>query len=531
MNIFLKLRSIIYNDKLFKKRFIISFLVSIILSFLSVYGFQIEYNGIIKLIDLNFLIYLLIYFIIVFSLFYIFDSVIIKNKKIRIKDDLIFFLSSGFLSIVYFVFLLGLYPGIYAYDSSEQFYMYYFHTINEHHPVLHTLFFGYIVNGYSYMQDFNIGGFAYSVIQLILMSFGFSFVTLYVYKKTKNFILWIISILFYSFFPPIILQVLSATKDSLFLCFMMITIILTIVLIDYEKKIFDNKAYVVVWIASFVLMTILRNNAVYAVPFLIIGILFSTKKSWKKSILIISIGLVIFLLYKFVAVPNIVDKKVDDREKLSVPIQQLDRIYNSSEADLSADEKVIIENLLGEGLEHYNPRISDWPKALIDMDYYYQHRKEISKMYKRVIRKNPKIALESFLENTLGYWYPYCTLAFYYDGEIAYWPVESWELWYFDPKIPYILEYFKIFEESDFILYNPIAKTFFYPGSFFYLFVIMFGYSIYKKKTSYNVIFFFTLMLLGTYFLGPVALVRYAIYLYAFVPLYLSMIGNKEKQK
>ena len=514
-----------------KRRIIYALGISLLLSFLSSFGSQIEYNGKLCLLDFCFILYFIIYFIFVYSSYLIFDKIRIKKKNIHLKDDNIFFISSFIMSIIYFINLLGLYPGIYAYDSAEQFFMYKLHMIDEHHPVLHTLFFGYIINGYSYMQDYNLGGFAYSVIQLILMSFGFSFVTFYVYKKTKNFILWIISILFYSFFPPIILQVLSATKDSLFLSFMMITIILTIVLIDYEKKFFDNKAYVVVWIASFVLMTILRNNAVYAVPFLIIGILFSTKKSWKKSILIISIGLVIFLLYKFVAVPNIVDKKVDDREKLSVPIQQLDRIYNSSEANLSADEKVIIENLLGEGLEHYNPRISDWPKALIDMDYYYQNRKEISKMYIRVIRKNPKIALESFLENTLGYWYPYCTLAFYYDGEIAYWPVESWELWYFDPKIPYILEYFKIFEESDFILYNPIAKTFFYPGSFFYLFVIMFGYSIYKKKTSYNVIFFFTLMLLGTYFLGPVALVRYAIYLYAFVPLYLSMIGNKEKQK
>ena len=229
-------------------------------------------------------------------------------------------------------------------------------------------------------------------------------------------------------------------------------------------------------------------------------------------------------------VPSIVYKKVDSREKLSVPVQQLDRIYNSEDGDLTVEEEIIIENLLDDGIYFYYPRISDYPKAFMDIDYYNENKSGIHKAYLKIISKNPKIAVESFLENTLGFWYPYSTLALYPDGKGGYWPVKCWEPWFFESKIPFILNYLEIFGESNFIKNNDLAKTFLYPGSFFYLFAIMFGYAIYKKKTSYNVVFLYTFMLLGTYFLGPVALVRYAIYLYAFVPLYFALV-SKAKSK
>ena len=226
-------------------------------------------------------------------------------------------------------------------------------------------------------------------------------------------------------------------------------------------------------------------------------------------------------------VPLVVYQKEDGREKFTVPIQQLNRIYNDTDSDLSSDDKEMVKSLLGDGVNYYIPKISDIPKEYLDMEYYKENRNEVIKSYITIVSKNPRIASEAFLENTVGFWYPYASLVLYPDGEGAYWPVEAWEFWNFEPKIPGILNFFKIFENSDFIMNNSIAKLLFYPGSLFFLFIIMFGYSLYKKKTSFNVVFLYILMLYGTYFLGPVALVRYSIYLYAIVPLYFAFLKNK----
>ncbi len=516
----------------YSKRAIYGAVISLLLSFFSFTGQQIEETGTITpgfLDIISFFGYLIIYFVIVYSSFYLFETIGFKEKRINLNDYGIYFISFGILSVIYFILLLGVFPGIFAFDSNTQFLMYEYKKISEHHPVIHTLLLGYIVDNYSYMGNYNIGAFIYSILQILIMSLGFSFVSLYTYKRLKNFIPWILSLIFYAVYPPILLQVLSATKDSLFLSFMMITIVLSLIMIDYSKRFFDNKIVIFVWVISFVLMTILRNNCMYAIPFLLIGLILTVKKYKKQTLIVIAIALALFFVYKIAFVPSIVYKKVDDREKLSVLVQQLNRIYNSPNANITEEEKIFMEDLLSDGVDYYYPKISDYTKAYMDIDYYNEHKSEVFKTYIKIVSKNPKIAAESFLENTEGFYFPYSALALYPDGKGGYWPVSCWEPWYFDSKIPSVLDFFGIFGESDFILYNPVAKTLFYPGSLFYLFVIMFGYAVYKKKTSFVVVFLYTLMLLGTYFLGPVALVRYAIYLYTFVPLYLCMLKeNKE---
>ncbi len=521
---------ILYKN--YKKRMLFSFVISLLLSVFLVLGQDLERFGTLKFDLYNiiyFLIYIIINFIVVYSSYYIFERTFLNTSKHTIKKPLVFIISFALIFSFDFIILLGLCPGIFAFDTADQFLTYELKMITEHHPVIHTLFFGYIINGYSYFNDYNMGGFAYSVIQLFFMAIGFSFVTYYIYSKTQNIIVWIISILFYAFYPPMTLQSLSATKDSLFLAFMVITIVLSLVLIDSAKTFFDDKCIVFIMVVSTFFMIVLRNNCIYAAPFLLIGLfLFVNKKYKKNTIIILSIVIGLFFIYKFAVVPAVVYEKEDGREKMSVPIQQMNRIYNDSNSNISLDESNMIYKLLGDGVNYYNPRISDYSKAYFNMDYYNEHKVEVIKMYFSIISKNPKISFESFAENTLGFWYPYATLTFYADGEKAYWPVECWEFWSFDPKLPYVLNFYKIFENSDFILYNPLAKIFLYPGSVFFLFVIMFGYSLYKGMKNYNIIFLYILMLLGTYLLGPVVLVRYSIYLYGIIPLYFVLINNRK---
>jgi hypothetical protein len=107
----------------------------------------------------------------------------------------------------------------------------------------------------------------------------------------------------------------------------------------------------------------------------------------------------------------------------------------------------------------------------------------------------------------------------------CYYPIVS------NPKIQCTFEFYKLFENSDFVTKNPVTSLLFSPGTFFYIFIIMFGYAIDNKNKPYIVVFFFIFALWLTYLLGPVALVRYVIYLYGIVPIYFVMIINKKKEK
>ena len=206
-----------------KKRLCYAFIISFFLSFIFVIGFQIEKEHLISFgISTVFLFCLefFFYFIIIFFLYFYIDSYTKKVNRFDISNKLVGGLTYIFLTIIYIFALLGIFPGIFAFDSTMQFLMYKYNMISEHHPVLHTLLLGYIVDSYSYKDNYNIGAFVYSIIQILVMSLGFSSVCFFVYKKTKNIIFWVISIIFYAFFPPIQLQVLSATKDSIFVSFL-----------------------------------------------------------------------------------------------------------------------------------------------------------------------------------------------------------------------------------------------------------------------------------------------------------------------
>ena len=59
---------------------------------------------------------------------------------------------------------------------------------------------------------------------------------------------------------------------------------------------------------------------------------------------------------------------------------------------------------------------------------------------------------------------------------------------------------------------------------------ILLAYAIERKRIDHIPVFVFILALWLTYLLGPLAMVRYAIYLYGMVPLYPALVMSKETE-
>lgn len=522
-----------------RRRITILAVTSILLTLAMVFGYQIEKFSVIdvKWFTVAALVCgSIVVFLFLYALFTFLDNIKIKKKYEKsISEWKVFLLVLAILLLMYSISFLALYPGLFVFDAKWQYDMYRgIEPFTEHHPVLHTLIMGFIIDTVYQLTDrFNWSVAVYIGLQMLVCSVSFSYMINYIFKKTKSVIIMALSILFVSLHPALVLQVMSVTKDTMFLAFLMLAIVLSLELIDDTKQFFNKPVKIILWVLSTVLMIIFRNNCLYAVPFLLI-LLFvqiKSKENWKKYVGMVALAAVLFVLYKSVLVPAVITEKTDGREMLSVPIQQLMRIYYADDADITDNEKEIIENLFAEGGRvGYDPKISDYPKAGLNMDYYQNNKTEINEMYMNLIKRNPKMSIESVVENTCGFWYPFSRLAWTW-GARGYWLITDLSgLTVPSSKIPIVYEYYKGFEEYKYDKSELVTMFLGAPATYMYIFLVLFAYAIEQKKKSYYAVFTFVLMLWCTYLLGPVALVRYTIYLYAMVPLYSAMVIKTEAQ-
>lgn len=513
-----------------KRRAVIIIMTGFLLTMMTVFGYQIEhYSELffnISVLAAVFFLFITISIILI-GIYKVFDkATITQNSGSANKEWKVYVITCVCLLAVYAIQFLGVYPGLFVFDASWQYWMYIDGVISEHHPVFHTVLLGFIVDTvFQNSGAINHGAAAYIVFQIIICVVCISYFIMFIYRKWKRKSGLVLMIVFFGIYPPIVLQVMSATKDTFFFAFILLLIALTIELAENVDEFFKKRLKVLSWILSTVLVIILRNNCIYAIPFFVLAIFCVVRK--KKLLIGAMLGgvFVLFMLYRLFIVSAFVTVEVDGREMYSVPSQQLMRIYNSDEADISEDERKVIDKLfVKDEKENYHPKIADLAKGNLDMVYYRENSSLVNRTYLNLVMKNFKMSVESFLENTCGFWYPGCELTMYKDGKNGYWVVGCYDPVISNPKIQFIFDFYKLFEDSEFVTKNPITSLLFSPGTFFYFFVIMFAYAIDRGKKMYIPMFVFMLALWLTYLLGPVALVRYIMYFYAIIPLYFVMI-------
>ena len=517
-----------------KRRVVIVIMISFLLTLTTVFGYQIEHFSKLSLDAMGVVAWVFVFAItaiLLGSVYSLFDKTKrVPAKEKNIKEWKIFVIAASCLLFIYVIQFLSVYPGLFVFDASWQYWMYTENTISEHHPIFHTVLLGFIVDTVCEITGaINHGAAAYTIFQVVICVVCIAYFITFIYGKLKRISGLVAMIIFFGFYPPIVLQVMSATKDTFFFVFFMVLICLTIDLVKNSGTFFKEPMKVILWILLMALVIILRNNCIYAIPFFAIAICVVIKK--KKMLIgamFVAI-LALIILYKYFIVAPFVTVTVDGREMYSVPAQQLMRIYNSEEANISEEEREVIDQLfIKDEKKMYHPKIADLAKGNLDMVYYEENSSLVNKTYLGLVMKNFKMSVESFLENTCGFWYPGCELTLYKDGKSGYWVVGCYDPVISNTKIKPLFEFYKLFEDSEFVTKNPITSLLFAPGTFFYIFVIMFGYIIERKQKEYIPILVFMFALWLTFLLGPVALVRYIMYFYAVIPLYFVMIYKRE---
>ena len=525
-----------------KKLNICCLIISILLSSMHLIGYYINNymylcgmystkSNIIKSI-FSFIGYMVIIYL---GCYFLFDK--IKNVKLgeiktlkkleklnNIKVFSIFFI---LLFIAYLPYFLNFYPGIMSFDSIFQIHQSIgIEKFTAHHPVLHTLIIklciklGLIING-----SYELGTGIYSFIQILFMSFVFATVLTYMKKNNINLKLVILFLLYYMFYPVFGMYSVTMWKDVPFALAFSLYIICIYEIICNKDEYLKSKKSNVLFIVSTLLMIFFRNNGFYVFILTIPFVYIYAKKYYKKLTIIF---VIIIFIYKFVNGPVLNyfnTEKGSIKEALSVPLQQLARVEINKHDFLTDYEYTEIHNFIKiDNIKlYYNPKLSDPIKEKFNVEYFEKNKLKFIKLWVSLFFKYPKEYIESFLCNSVGYWYP----------ETVH-TVISKNIYHFDKGIYLernsIIKIDLIEKWTNFIEARnvPVIAMIFSIGANMWIIFILFMYCIYSKKYNLFLLYIPVFALWLTILASPVhAEYRYIFGIFTTLPFVISVTLKK----
>lgn len=444
------------------------------------------------------------------------------------KKQLIAFL---IIVVCWIPVFLAAYPGYFCYDAYDEFLQYLEERITTWHPPIHVFILGFIITHIANATySFNIAIALYLFFQMLLIAGCFTYCISFLEKYNISKMIRIISVLYYALFPVVVMYAMCSTKDAIFSALAIVSIIMAIEALLNKEEFINSKSKQIKFVMVMFLAIIFRNNAIYAyIPFLII---FAIAMKNKKILISIVSLIILYLIYIQIIYNVLQVSRTYNSEAFSVPLQQIARVYNYNYESLTKEElDTIYEYTTDKQLKEYLPECSDKIKDLVYLGNMGYSR--FFKLWFEIGLKNPGMYIDSFLENTLGFWYPDTIIDGYnkkapklYGEETSYFAAMCEPPGEEDSKIPWLRDiYYNISRYTD-INKIPVISMLFSLGAMAWGLFICIGYNIYKKRKeiviSLSIIFFLWLTVL----LGPMVLVRYVLILFFGFPLILAFTLN-----
>ncbi len=520
-----------------KRRFICSAVAGSIIAICLICGFCIENWKAVPYTDirlyLTFFVGILLMSGVVYVLFVMLDGKQrehITDRKYTFRQKILRI--AGYAGVIlagWMPSFLGVYPGWFNYDAPWQLSMFQNNAISAHHPVLHTVIMGWILE---FMADingtYNKGIALYLLLQMCVLALCFGYVVYFMGKKGIGRIGRGVSLIWFILFPPIVLHAMSTTKDTLFTGFLVVLVIFTYELLENPTEFLKRKCKVAGWVLLVFMCIVFRQNTLYVFCIMAIPVLVILRKYWKAITGMFAGVIVLYLLYvgPFYTLLNV--QSGSKAEFLSVPCQQMVRVYLEEKDNLSQEEVHEIEYYFSQqAFELYRPKIADYTKGNLDMERLGAEGSRFWKLYGSLFMKYPAMYVDAFFLNNYGFWYPDATVDIYIDGVSYYFASEHVPPSVQNSKIPFLLRYYKSFY-TDFPVQDAGLLTWVLSmATYFYILLITTIYLIYQKRKAGVVTCLIILLIWLTYLLGPVALTRYVLFLFVLPPIEYILISRK----
>ena len=262
----------------------------------------------------------------------------------KIKSKGYFFISWAVIWLCWLPAFLAYYPAIMSYDFNRQFgeavkgYVWFY----EYQPLAHTFLIRMFYLLGLKLGSLSAGMAVFALLQSLILSSAIAAGVSYVYIKTGAFAAAIWTGMFAILpFNPVL--AISMTKDILFSAFFAFIIL---ILIKTEEK--ASPVTYVLFVLIGILNILFRNNAAYALIFLVPAFLISGKNFKKKIIcaliafitVVLGLGCKSFIRESMQAIPG------SEMEKYNVPIVQMARVVRYQEENLSDEQAQILRKYL-----------------------------------------------------------------------------------------------------------------------------------------------------------------------------------------
>lgn len=443
-----------------------------------------------------------------------------------------------FLYGIYLVCLIGCYPGFYNYDMGNQLpqIMYPEVPFNAHHPLFHTIVGGGIITiGYKLSStDLTFGIFLYCAIQMAVCAASFTYSMRFIYERTERKIIMGFAFLFYAFCPPIVMFAMSTTKDVT--CYAALLMAVLKLYNIYQK--IDNKQENKIgdWIMAGIFLTLsclLRNNIIYAVVvFAIFSICFIQYYRKRQILFFLAVIFASFIINK--GLMFAVDASAGSvAEALSVPFQQIARLYNEKGEEAFTEEELelLYAAIDSDMIGLYDPIIADRIKTAFwyHIDTIMENKKAYVSLWIRKGLQYPGIYIASFLDNTYQMWYPGTYLK---DLEnYRYFDITGWQTEYGRPKINWLYDLYACFNHVESYNNYPVFRMFFSTGVMLWTCLIAFFYGIWKRSKAIVYPLLLVLLVCATSMCGPVSDIRYYLILFYLFPVSIAFLGERIKNE
>jgi len=398
--------------------------------------------------------------------------------------------------------------------------------------VLHVLFLGGIVEAtYQLIGNYNAGIALCTGMQMVILASVFAYTIQFMREQKVNPLCRLFAILFYGMSPVIQLFSICGTKDTLFFAAFLVFLINIYRMVFYEKAFFKKRSWLAMFIISAVFTMIMRNNGLYIVGITLIALLFACRKSFKKYLVLCAAIVAIYGVYvgPFYSVLHVTPGGV--QELLSVPLQQLARVYHY-EIDSFSEEEInyLHEIVPKENWELYRSTVSDNIKSGFKEEILKEDPLKFFELWVRTGIKNPFTYVNSFLVGTVDFWYPFAVVDGYQDvyGKSSYFDYkvsEPGEGIILLPKFHNMYEAISHDKETQKI---PGMFLLLSPGWYLMIFLFVFLFMWREKRYETLMTLLPILLNFGTVLLGPIALVRYVLILFFVFPVYGVWIKKKE---
>lgn len=441
-------------------------------------------------------------------------------------------LSFLFLLLCWLPVFLAVYPGFFVYDAQDEYVQVASRTFSTHHPLVHVLLLGGMICGVHKLTDsYNLGIACYTVLQMVLIAGGFTFLFAYLRERKIPRGLRLAGLVYLGLFPTVVMFTLCSAKDGLFTLALLLLLICLLEM-GTQEAFFLSKGWRFLFVVSGMAMMLLRNNGFYAFLVMIPFLLFLQKKQWRQVLFLTVCAVAGCLLVNGGLKTALHAQSGEYQEMLTVPIQQMARAYKyAPEVFTGEDREILHEVLSEEALSLYTPRLSDPVKYRFDNVAFAKDKAKYAGLWLRVGMKKPLIYLNAWWMTSYGFWYPDTVINVYGGNTVftftykdnSYFGYEVEAPGVRESKIPWLNEVYRKLSLEVWKEKVPVISWLFSPGAMFWFYAFLFAWLLNNGRYEMLYPFLPVFLLWLTVLLGPTYLPRYVLFFWYGLPLFLGI--------